>query len=621
MLSTGFYIPRVLNLPASYFPSKHSCVVEVDFSLLVEVFEKLEATTKRLELTADLAELFKKAKPSEIKRLVYLCQGILVPSHMGVEIGMAEKLTEQAISIASGRTVQEIERVYHKTGDLGDAAEALLKQKVQRTLAKENLTIEKVYENFYKIATSAGAGSQEAKIKLLAELLSNAEPEEAKVITRFVLGELRLGVGDATIIDALSYVKAGDKSLHADLERAYNLTSDLGFVAEHLYKEGIEAIREVKPQVFYPIRPALAERLPSAKEIMEKIGECVAEGKYDGLRLAIHKRGNKIEIYSRRQERITKMFPDVVEAAKKQLAVKEGIFEGEAVGYDETTDTYLSFQETITRKRKHGVEAKIEEIPIRVFMFEALYADKTDYTREPYKNRVAALKKMLRSGEVIAMAKSKLVQNEEELEAFFNECVSSGLEGIIAKDLNAPYVAGARKFAWIKLKRSYKGALTDTIDGVIVGYLRGKGKRAEFGIGAVLCAVYDEKERKFKTIAKVGSGFTEQQMKEFKEMLDKIRVGEQPRNVEALLKPDVWVQPKYVITINADEITRSPIHTCAWEKGQGLALRFPRLVELRIDKGPTEATTEKEVVKMFEMQKRAAVQKTPEAEAVLKATK
>jgi DNA ligase-1 len=590
----------------------------MDFSSLVEVFEKLEATTKRLELTDYLSKLFAEAKPLEIKHMIYLCQGILAPAHAGVEVGMAEKLTEQSIAISSGKTIAEIEKVYHKTGDLGNTAEALMGAKVQRTLAKEKLTVGKVYDNFYKIATSSGAGSQDAKIKLLAELLSKAEPKEAKALTRFIVGELRLGVGDATIIDALSYVKTGDKSLRVDLERAYNLTSDLGFIAELLYKDGIEAVRGIKPQVFYPIRPALAERLPSAKEIVEKLGECAAEGKYDGLRLQVHKKGDKVEIYSRRQERITAMFPDVAKAANKQLSVKEGIFEGEAVGYDETTDVYLSFQETITRKRKHGVEAKIEEIPIRVFLFEVLYADKKDYTREPYKERVAALKKILHSGDVMALAKRQLVKTGEELEAFFNECVSSGLEGIIAKDLNAPYVAGARKFAWIKLKRSYRGALTDTVDGVIVGYLRGLGKRAEFGIGALLCAVYDDRERRFKTIAKVGSGLTEKQMSEFKEMLDKIRVQEQPRNVEALLKPDVWVQPKYVITINADEITQSPIHTCAREKGQGLALRFPRLVELRTDKGPTEATTEKEVVRMFGMQKHAAVQRTPEAEAALK---
>jgi DNA ligase-1 len=582
----------------------------MDFFDLAAVFGKLESTTKRLELTDDLAKLFKEADKRDAKVLAYLCQGVLLPDFHGVEIGLGDKLTAQAIALVAGKPIKEVEASYRKSGDLGDTAASMLEKKTQQNLANSSLSVRKVYDNFYKIATSGGEGSQDTKIKLLAELLSNSSPLEAKVIVRFVTGNLRLGIAEPTILDALSTMAVGDKSLRPDLERAFNLRSDLGLVAELFINQGIEEIHKIGPEPFFPIRPALAERLESAAAIVEKLGRCAVEAKYDGFRIQVHKNGDEVRIYSRRQEPMTDMFPDVVKAVRVQIKAKQCIFEGEAIAYNDATGEFLPFQATIQRKRKHGVAAKAEELPIKLFAFELLYADGKDLTQLAFKERRRRLEKIVKKGDVIAPADYILVKTGAELEKYFDTCVGAGLEGIIAKDLKAPYTAGARKFAWIKFKRSYRGALADTIDAVIVGYYEGKGKRTKFGFGGVLTAIYDEENNRFRTIAKVGSGFDEKEMAQYKEMLDKILVKEKPANVDSIIGADYWVKPQFVVTLNADELTRSPMHAAALgklpHKDEGLALRFPRLVQLRTDKTAKDATTEREILELFELQKRAS---------------
>ncbi|MFH1247397.1 MAG: ATP-dependent DNA ligase, partial [Candidatus Micrarchaeota archaeon] len=568
----------------------------MEFSHVCIVFDTMEETASRLALTDLLAKLFAETDKSEVKQLVYLCQGRISPSHMGIELGMGEKFAQQAIALASGAKINDIEKMYKKSGDLGDTAEQLMKKRFQTSLAQKQLTVAKVYDNFYKIATIGGQGSQETKIKLLAELLVNSTETEPKTIIRFVTGRLRLGTADATILDALSVLKTGTKELRTSLERAYNMTSDLGLVAEIFYKDGLTAIEKIQPIPFNPIRPALAERLPDASAIIEKLGECIVEAKYDGFRLQCHKNGEKIAIYSRKQEPMTHMFPDLVAAIKEQITAKTAIFEGEAIAFDEDTQSFLPFQTTITRKRKHGVNLKAKEIPLILFAFELLFADGVDYTQKPFIERRKTLEKIIKNKGPIQPSKTITAKTPGDLQIFFDDCVSNGLEGIIAKDLNAPYTAGARKFSWIKLKRSYQGNLADTIDATIVGFYRGKGKRTEFGFGGLLTAVYDDKNNVFKTIAKVGTGFTEEQMQWFNDTLSKIAVKKKPANVESNLDPDIWVTPKLVVTLTADEITRSPTHTCAMHDNEGLALRFPRLTQIREDKNAVDSTTEKEII-------------------------
>ncbi len=575
----------------------------MDFSVVAALYEKLESTSKRLQMTDDLAAFLKGVPAGKVREVVYLLQGVLVPEHRGVQLGIGDKLCEQAIAKVSGKTVRQVEAAYRKAGDLGVVAEQFVSQKSQKSLASNLLSVEKVYLNLYRLATVSGTGSQDQKISLLAELFSNASPSEAKAIARFVTGRMRLGVGEPTIIDALSVSKAGDKSLREELERAFNLTSDLGGVAEAFFAEGMGAVRKITPKPFNPIRPALAERLPSAKEIIEKLGRCSVEAKYDGLRLQVHMQGKKVRIYSRRQEDVTAMFPDIAEGALKFFSAQDAIFEGEAIGYS-PAGQFVPFQETIQRKRKHGVAQFAKQIPLKLFAFELLYADGKDWTGEPYSARQEELRRRIKPGGLLEAAQTRIISSAAELESLFDQFVGDGLEGIMAKDLDAAYTAGARKFAWIKLKRSYSQALADSLDVVIIGFYYGKGKRTQFGFGGLLAAVYDSKEGRFRSIAKIGTGFSEQQMDDFRKLLEKDAQKLRPKNVDTLVEPDVWVAPRHVVTVVADEITRSPVHTCGWNGKEGLALRFPRLKGfVREDKGVKEATTEDEVLELYEMQR------------------
>ncbi len=573
------------------------------FAVVAEHFEKLENTTKRLEMFEILSQLFKKTPHSDIDKLIYICQERIKPAYEGIEIGMAERMLEKAISRATGTDLKKVKELYKKKGDLGLVAEALSGKVKNKLVKPKELTLAEVYNGFLKTAKVSGTGAVDQKISIISGLLSRANPKEAEYIARFVIGRLRLGIGDPTIMDSLSKAKVGDRSLRKDLERAYNLCSDLGLVAKTFFEKGILAIRKFKITPGKPIRMALAERLPSSKEIIKKIGKCAVEAKYDGFRLQCHKIGNKVFLFSRNLENMTHMFPDIIAEVRK-LKQKEIIFEGEALTYNDATGELYPFQVTITRKRKYEIEKVAEELPLRMFVFDLLYVNGKDYTSEPYKTRRKKLESIFKKGEILQPSARIVTNDPKEMEKFFEEEVSAGLEGVMAKRLDAPYSAGARNYNWIKLKRSYKGELADTIDVVIVGYLKGRGMRTKFGIGAILVGVYDKKEDTFKTIAKVGSGFSEKQWVELREMLDKISVKHKPARVDSEITPDVWVEPKYVITVKADEITRSPLHTAGrTEKEDGFALRFPRAVDfIRFDKSPEDVNTVKEIKEMFKMQ-------------------
>lgn len=572
------------------------------FARLAEYFERLEGTTKRLEMFQILSELFQEAEAEEIDKIVYLLEEQLLPPFKGLEIGMAEKLIARAIAKATDRPDQEVMAEYKRLGDLGLVVEELLKKKAK----KQALDVVAVYEELLKIAKTAGEGSVEQKIQLLADLLRNTSPKEARYIVRFAMGQLRLGIGDPTILDALSVAAVQDRSFRPELERAYNLCSDLGLVAKTLFEKGKKGIQEFQVSVFSPIRMAMAERLATAEEIVKKIGRCSVEGKFDGLRMQVHKRGDHVEAFSRNLERMTPMVPDLVEATRKQIKAREAIFEGEAVAINEETGELYPFQVTVQRKRKYGIEEMIKEFPLVLFTFDLLYADGIDYTQKPYLERRKKLAELIGEGDRIRLAEAIVTSDPRRIERYFDENVERGLEGILAKRLDAPYQAGARNFNWIKLKRSYKGELADTIDVGIVGYFKGRGSRAQFGIGALLGAVYDEASDTFKTVAKIGSGLSEEEWVRARELLDRLRVGHRPARVDSLIEPDVWVEPKLVFTVLADEITKSPVHTCGKEgEGPGYALRFPRVVGwIREDKGPEDATTVKEIIKLYRMQKR-----------------
>lgn len=581
------------------------------FLTVAEYFEKLEKTTKRLEMFDILSELFKKTPEEDIDKLVYIIQERILPAFEGIEIGMAEKMLEKAIAKATGTELKKVTALYKKKGDQGLAAEELAKNVTRKLVKPKELTLREVYDAFLKTAKISGSGAVDQKVSIIAGLLSRASPIEAKYIARFVIGRLRLGIGDPTIMDSLAKAKADDRKLRPVLENAYNLSSDLGLVAKTFFTKGISAVKKFGVVPGKPIRMALAERVPTPKEIIEKIGKCAVEAKYDGFRLQVHKEGSKVQLFSRNLENMTSMFPDVVEAVKKEVKAKDAIIEGEALVYNEATGELMPFQVTITRKRKYEIDAKKKELPLKLFVFDILYADEKNYTTEPYSERIKAIEKYVKVGDAVEHAKRIITDDPEKIKDFFEESVSAGLEGVMAKRLDAPYSAGARNYDWIKLKRSYRSELSDTVDVVIIGYIKGRGMRTKFGIGAVLGAVYNDKKDIFESICKIGTGFSEDNWVKIRKMLDDIKVSHQPARVDSELKPDVWVEPRYVLEITADEITLSPLHTAGKKSkdDSGYALRFPRVKGfIREDKKPEDATTVREIEKMFRQQKHVGKQ-------------
>jgi len=604
------------------------------FSEIAEQFNKIENTTSRIEMTKILAELIAKANENEAKQIVYFSQGALGPKHASLESGIGEGLLEQGIANATGFTREEITKLYKEMGDLGSVAEKLAKTRKQKSFFTEKLMPNKVFSNLVKIAEIEGKGSQEIKLRTFAELLNSATPIEAKYIARLPLGNLRLGIGDPTIMDALAinyideflnnektkkeietelkekkdekrkeeFERKAKQKLRQYIEEKYNIFSDLGEIAKKLKEKGLKGLEEINIQPGTPIRPTLAERLPSSEEIINKIGKCAVEAKYDGLRLQCHKDQDKVVIFSRQSENMTEMFPEIVKAIKEQIKAKSAIFEGEALAYNEETQQYFPFQVTMQRKRKYEIGKMAEEFPLKLFAFDVMYIDGKNIMNEKFSKRRELLSKIISKGETIQLTKSIITDDPKKIEEFFLENIENGLEGIIAKDLNAPYIAGARKFAWIKLKRSYKGELSDSVDVTIIGYFKGKGKRTEFGLGGLLTAAYDEETDSFKSICKIGTGMSEEMLKELKQKLEKISKKEKPARVDSKIEPDIWVLPNQVIEVRADEITRSPLHTCGMDKsGQGYALRFPRMIKFR-EKKPEESTTVKEIIEMYNKQ-------------------
>ena len=578
------------------------------YSIIADAYERIEATTKRLEMTDLLADLFKRTPKPIIDKVVYLSQGKVYPDYLGIELGIAEKLAIRAIAVSSGRREGEVEELYRKTGDLGKATEILLEKRSQSTLFREPLSIEDVYDAFDRISRSSGPGSVDSKIRLLTKLLNNATPKEGKYIVRTALGKLRLGVADMTILDALSVAFAGGKELREEVERAYNLSSDLGHVARRVAEEGLEGIRRFEIMLGRPIRPMLAERLSSPSEILEKLGgEGSAEYKYDGLRAQAHVSGDSILLFSRRLENITGQFPDVVSHLKEAVKSDGAVLEGECVGVDPNTGEMMPFQMISQRRgRKYRIEEMAEEVPVVFFAFDALYAGR-DLTREPYPVRRRELEGIVSETDFVKIAERRVIGDPGELEAYFEHAISLGCEGLVVKSVqaNSVYQAGARGWLWIKYKRSYKAEAIDTFDLVPVGAFMGRGKRAGM-YGALLMAAYNEEEDVFETVCKLGSGFTDEDLKALPGKMKPYVIGHRHPRVKSQIEPDAWLVPSLVMEIAADEISLSPLHTCAKDsvrKGSGFALRFPRFTgNWRADKSPEDATTSKEVAEMYKNQ-------------------
>ena len=580
----------------------------MDYAVIADAYEKIEATTKRLEMTDLLVNLLKKTPKDVIAKVVYLTQGKIYPDFVGLEIGIAEKLAIKALARASGRRQSEIEADLQKSGDIGETAQNILAKKQQSTFFQKILTAERVYEMLDKMAKTSGSGAVSSKMALLAGLLSDASPKEAKYILRTVTGNLRLGMADMTVLDALAIAYGGGKESRDLIERAYNISSDLGRVASVVAEKGLEGIKKFQVVVFEPIRPMLAERLASPEEILEKLGgKCVAEYKYDGERVQAHKNGREVVLYSRRLENISSQYPDAVELVKEQVKAEQAILEAECVAVDVETGELLPFQELMHRRRKYGVEEAMAQYPVSLFMFDGLYVDGEDLTLEAYSLRRHKLEKAIRESDRVKAAKQIQTDSAKELEAFFEAAIEDGCEGLMCKSVakDSVYQAGARGWLWIKYKRDYKSEMTDTVDLVVVGAFHGRGKRAGT-YGALLLAAYNKEADVFETVTKLGTGFSDEDLRKLPELLGSHVVPRKHSRVQSTLEADVWFEPKVVLEVLGAEITLSPIHVCAMDsirKGSGLAIRFPRFTgNYRTDKAAEDATTSAEIVEMYRNQ-------------------
>lgn len=572
------------------------------FSVLAEYFQKLESTSSRNSMVEILAGLFKEAGPDEIDKVAYLTQGRVAPLYEPVEFGMADRMILKALALSYGEPGENVNKAYKREGDLGNVAEILS----QKSKVKSLKSVGEVYDRLCEITKTGGEGSVEKKIGLLAGLFKESDPLSAKYLARIPVDKLRLGFSDMTVLEGLSWMLDGTKKHKDQIEAAYNVRPDLGYIAKAVRQQS-GRVREfrplsVAPKVGTPILVMRAERLTSPEEILEKVGGTAAvEPKIDGLRTQLHlKRDGRtceIRIFSRGLENVTPMYPDLVAVAEKEVRCDNVVLDGEAIGFDPKTGKYLPFQETVQRKRKYDIDLFSLNVPLKLVVFDCLIFNGESMIDQPYTQRRKIVEKLLSNNKIIVPAKMREVTEVSKLEEIFREAVAQNLEGIMAKRLDGVYQAGARGWNWIKYKKSYASKLADTIDAVVMGLDYGQGKRNKFGVGAFLVGVYDPKSDSFKTVSKIGTGLTDEEWKELAVKGKGLTVGEKPKNydVNKIMACDVWLKPKLVGEFKADELTKSPMHTA------GYALRFPRLTRWR-EKNPEDTTSVKEIEEMVKLQ-------------------
>ena len=578
------------------------------FSIISDAFQQMEATSKRLELTDILVKLIQEIPEDVIAKAIYLIQGKLRPNFEGVELGIAEKLVMRAMSKSSGIPLKKIEDDYNKGGDLGQTAENILQQKIQTTFASEVITLEKVYDTLFKISKLEGKGSQEMKMKYVSSMLNDATPQESKFILKVLLGTLRLGIAENTVMDALAIAFTGKKENREIIENAYNVSSDLGKVAEVISTGGVSEIEKFQIKLFSPIRPMLADRIKSGEETVEKFQEkFAAEYKLDGERAQIHKQKDKIEIFSRSLEIITSYYPDIVEKISKSIISDDVILEAEVVAMNSNSGDFLPFQELMHRRRKYEIEEAVTKYPITVNFFDVLFSDGKNCMDMRYEERRELLEKIIKQDDFARLIPMSVIESEEQVLEVLENSINSGCEGLMLKHLDSTYRAGIRGSNWLKLKREYQNELGDSLDLVVVGAFFGKGRRTG-KYGTLLLSTYNDEEDIFPSICKVGTGFTDESLDQLYQILSpKVTLKKNPRIVSEM-EADVWFEPELVIEIVASEITQSPIHKTALDKikeGTGLALRFPKFTgKIRTEKNSEDASTDEEVIALYKVQKK-----------------
>ncbi|MDQ3238927.1 MAG: ATP-dependent DNA ligase [bacterium] len=585
----------------------------MNFSELAIYFSRLDKTTKRLELIDILTELFGRISNGEdLKQIVYLIQGRVAAFYEPVEFGMGDRLIERAVALAFDMPIDEVFKQSSQLGDLG-----LVIEKLNVEGHKNDLTIAEVFEKLSQITRINGDGSVEVKVKALCDILKNVDTLSGKFVVRIISGKLRLGVGDPTILEALSFACLGDRKYRKELERAYNEISDLGVIAQTLRlgndnEDSLDRIKRLRVSIGRPLRSELCERLPNAQKTIEKMGEVVVQFKYDGFRTQMHldKSNNICKLYSRNLEETTHAFPEIIKALWDQIDADSVILDSEALAYHPDSEEFFPFQETTKRRRKHDIESMSKTIPLRAFVFDILYKNGECLVGLPASKRLEILDKTIKKNisidvvDTLIVAESRYIAEPSVLHLMLEESLSKGLEGLVIKKVDSLYEAGGRNFNWVKLKHTASDQLKDTVDCVVLGYIFGRGKRVAFGVGALLVGLYDKEKDMFVSISKIGTGLTDVEWVLVREKCDKFVSDDKPARIDSEIIPSVWVEPEVVIEVLADEITRSPSHTAGKSASEaGYALRFPRLVSFRdSDKRPEDATSVEEIKELYSMQ-------------------
>lgn len=621
----------------------------MEYATLVGFFERLEATTKRLEMTAILVEMLDASDAAEMTAIVRLMQGKVAPDWDGLELGLAEKLVLQGLARAAGVDVKTATSTYHDVGDLGGAAEALLSKEAKSKQAglfgfgaeeAAGPSVDDVFTRLVEIANVTGSDSQSKKQRLLEALLSAVGPTEAKFIIRTVAGRTRLGVAELTFLEALAawHVGRGVRSVtemepeeraehegvKAVLERGFDVRSDLAVVAQSLADSGLDAVAALGVEHGTPLRPMAAERLKTIPEILEKHGgRSAVEYKYDGLRLQCHVTPESVKLFSRRLEDLTDQFPDAQRMLQESFQGQSAIVEGEVVAWDPAAGRMRPFQEISRRRgRKTGLgedarqetalseggatgSTMMDEVPVKVFLFDCMALDGESIMAQPYEERRRRMMAAFPETPHVAASTMEVCDDAAGLETFFLQAVDDGAEGIMCKAAEAPYKAGNRGFDWIKYKTDYNAEMVDSMDLVVIGAFRGRGRRAGWH-GALLMAARDPATDTYQSVCKLGTGFDDETLIGLRDRFAEHESQEKPSNVESEMVPDTWFHPATVMEVQAFELTLSPTHRAGWgviKDGAGLAARFPRFSgRWRDDKSPEQATTVDELVSMYRLQ-------------------
>lgn len=547
------------------------------YGKMVDMYQALDSTTKRLEKTEILANFFADINPKLIPIVTIMAVGRVFPVWSEEELGIGSKLLMKAIANVVGVSPLDVEDQVRDQGDIGAASEYLFKKRTQTTFFSKPLTIEMVYNNLRKLPLISGNRAQARKIDIIVELLSLASPLEAKYITRTILEEMRIGVGDGTLRDAISQAFGIEKEV---IDRAHMLTNDLGLVAEVAQEQGKEGLEKLSLKPGKPVKPMLAQLAPGIKESVAEMGRVFCETKYDGIRVQIHRTGSEIMIFTRRLENISNAVPDVVEYIREYLPAEDFIVEGEIIVTKDGKP--ISFQYILQRvRRKYDIEEVMEKVPLTLYLFDVLYY-KEPLIDAPFEDRRNTLESIVQlADKKIHLSRQVKVtsENVDEAEKLFKDSINQGHEGIMIKDPMAPYIPGIRGKKMLKYK-----AEPETLDLVVVGGTYGKGKRAHF-IGSYLVALSDE-TGDLKTLAHVATGLDDKTLDELSQMMDEIIVDRKGRTVK--------VKPHIILEIAYSEIVKSP------EYESGYSLRFPVVKRIRDDLSLDDIDTVQRVDSMFQ---------------------